>query len=147
MHLLNMKNNFRKFFIAVILFLASCSKGYSPKSVAANFFNAFSQKKFDDAKKYCTPETVKLVEVAESLSKMSSVKTGFTGKQYEVLSQEIHGENAKVKFKEKGTDEIQEITLINTGTEWLVSVSKEDVMSKQNADKDFNSQADTLITN
>jgi hypothetical protein len=141
-----MKNTYLNFFVIIMFSLASCSRGYSPKSVAANFLNAFSQKKFEEAKKYCTPETVKLVEVAESLSKMSSVKTDFTGKQYEVLSQEIHGESAKVKFKEKGSEEIQEITLKNTGTEWLVSVSKEDVMSKQNMDRDVDSQADTLKT-
>ena len=127
-------------YVAVLMFLLliACSNSYSPKTVAQNFLNAFKQKKFDEAKKYCTPETVKLVEVAESLSKLSSAKTDFTGKDYEVLSQEIRGETAIVKFKEKGNNEIQTMSLKYSRNQWLVSISKEDVMSKQSVENDSN---------
>ncbi|HKR06295.1 MAG TPA: hypothetical protein VJY62_16790 [Bacteroidia bacterium] len=129
------------FHYAVFVFLfTSCQNSYSPRSVAEKFLNAFKEKKFDEAKKYCTPETVKLVEIAESLAKLSSARTDFTGKDYEVLSQEIKGETAVVKFKEKGTEEIQTMMLKYSGNQWLVSITKEDVMSKQSAEKDFNEQ-------
>ena len=142
-----MKHIYVKFFAATIVLLVSCNGSYSPKLAAENFLTAFSQKKFDEAKKYCTPETVKLVEIAESLTKMSSAKTDFTGKEYEVLSQDIRGENAIVNFKEKGSDKIQKINLKYTGNQWLVSISKEDVMSKQNTEKDFNNGVDSTKTN
>lgn len=123
-----------------IFLLVSCQNSYSPKAVAAKFLNAFKEKKFDEAKQYCTPETVKLVEIAESLAKLSSAKTDFTGKDYEVMSQEVKGETATVKFKEKGTEEIQTMILRYSGNQWLVSITKEDVMSKQSAEKDYNNQ-------
>ncbi|MEP7168320.1 MAG: lumazine-binding protein [Bacteroidota bacterium] len=135
-----MKNEKIKFIALLFFLLSSCHNNYSPKAVAENFLEAFNQKKFDEAKKYCTPETVKLVEIAESLAKLSSAKTDFTGKDYTVLSQEIRGETAFVKFKEKGNDEMQLLTLKYSGNQWLVSITKEDVMSKQNSDKDLNDQ-------
>ena len=133
------------FFIWVALFI-SCSSN-APKSVAEKFLTAFSQKKFDEAKKYCTPETVKLVEIAESLAKVSSAKTDFTGKEYEVLSQDVKGATATVKFKEKGSEEVQAITLKYSGNQWLVSIAKEDIMSKQNAEINSDSAGDTTKTN
>jgi hypothetical protein len=126
-----------KYVAVLLVVLIACNNSYSPKAVAQNFLNAFKEKKFDEAKKYCTPETVKLVEVAESLTKLSSAKTDFTGKDYEVLSQEIKGETAIVKFKEKGTEEIQTMSLRYSGNQWLVSINKEDVMSKQSVEKDI----------
>lgn len=124
-------------FILFIFLFESCSNSYSPKSVAEKFLDAFKEKNFTEAKKYCTPETVKLVEIAESLSKLSSAKTDFTGKNYEILSQQIKGETAIVKFKEKGTEEIQTMSLKYSGNEWLVSITKEDVMMKENVEKDL----------
>ena len=119
-----------------IFHFGSCTNNYSPKAVAQKFLDAFKQKNFSEAKKYCTPETVKLVEIAESLSKLSSAKTDFTGKDYEILSQQIKGETAVVKFKEKGSEEIQAMSLKYSGNQWLVSITKEDVMMKENAEKD-----------
>lgn len=128
------------------MLIAGCQNSYSPKASAEKFLDAFNEKKFGEAKKYCTPETVKLVEMAESLTKLSSAKTDFTGKKYEVLSQEVRGDNAKVKFKEKGSEEVQTITLKYTGNQWLVSISKEEVMSKQNIGEDFDRENDSLRT-
>jgi hypothetical protein len=126
-----------KYAAVLLVVLIACNNSYSPKAVAQNFLNAFKEKKFDEAKKYCTPETVKLVEVAESLTKLSSAKTDFTGNDYEVLSQEVKGETAIVRFKEKGSDDIQTMSLRYSGNQWLVSINKEDVMSKQSVEKDI----------
>lgn len=124
--------------LLTIFNLSACMSGKSPSAVASAFLNAFEQKKYDEAKKYCTPETVKLVEVAESLSKMSDAKVDFYGKKYVVLSQEIKGEKAYVKFEEAGEKEteIQTLVMDKSGGAWLVSISKQDIMSK-NTDRDY----------
>ncbi len=132
-----MKKKFSQFISILILLFCSCQSSNSPKAVAAVFLNSFSEKKFSEAKKYCTPEAVKLVEIAESLSKTSSTKEEFTGKRYEVLSQETRGQNAIVKYREAGSKDIEEMKLTYTDNQWLVSISKEDVMAKQNPEKDY----------
>ena len=130
-----MKSQFIKQIIFIILFF-SCSPIDSPEKVAVNFLNAFSKKNFSEAKQYCTPETIKLVEVAESLSKLSTAKNDFMNKNYEVLSQEITGEKAIVKFREKGSNEIQMMNLEKINGQWLVAISKEDVMAKEGSYKE-----------
>jgi hypothetical protein len=121
-----------KFIIPLVLFF-SCMQKNSPEKVANDFLNAFSKKNFSEAKSYCTPETVKLVEIAESLSKLSTAKNDFINKEYEILSQDIHGEKGEVKFKEKGSDEIQKMKLERINGQWLVAVTKEDVMAKESS--------------
>lgn len=130
-------NHFGILILLAVFSLTACMTGKSPSAVASAFLNAFEQKKYDEAKKYCTPETVKLVEVAESLSKISDAKVDFYDKKYVVLSQEIKGEKAYVKFEEAGKRgrEIQMLVLDKNSGAWLVSISKQDIMSK-NADCD-----------
>jgi hypothetical protein len=130
-----MKTTIHLFIIACAFSFTGCLRGHSPQAVAASFLSAFKQKKYDEAKKYCTPQTVKLVEVAESLDKNSTAKVEYMNKQYEVLSQEIKGDTAYVKFKEKGSDEIDTMILKKTKGEWMVAISKEDIMSKHSTEE------------
>lgn len=129
------KKNIKVLLAVFFTALLSCHGGYSPSAVAESFLKAFEQKKYSEAKKYCSPETVKLVEIAESLSKMSNANLEYAGKKYEVLSQEITGDKAIVKFRETGTTEVEKMGLKKVNGQWLVSISKEDIMAKQNTDK------------
>jgi len=69
-----MKNICNKILFACLLFFIACTGSHSPKAVAEKFLKTFEEKKFAEAKRYCTPETVKLIEIAESLSKMPEAK-------------------------------------------------------------------------
>lgn len=99
---------------SVFLFTA-CSSG-SPTSVAKNFTEAIAKGKYDEAKKYCTEPTGKLLDMAAALGGGAEIKPDF---KFESIREEIDGETAKV-FVKKGEDAID---LVKIDGAWKVNMS------------------------
>lgn len=116
----------------VTLFLTACGMGNSPKKSADKFLNSFNERNFAEARKYATPETIKLVDLMENLTKMAESTDSTEKKSVTVIDEKIDGETAVVTFKESGDEEVQEVRLKKIDGKWLVHVTKEDIAAKDN---------------
>ena len=110
--------------------LISCGFGNSPKKSAEKFLNAFNRHDFTEARKYATPETNKLIDLMENLTKMSQTKDSTVGKKIDILEQRTEGDVAYVTFKEEGADNSEELKLKKVDGKWLAHVTKEDIAAK-----------------
>lgn len=113
---------------AFLLVVVSCSTGDSPESVAEKFLKEVHKMQFDEAKKYSTQETAKMLEMMSSLMLMSPGKE-IPEKKFTILEEDIKGDVATVKYQQEGK-EAEFIKLVKRDGKWLVSVSKEDITSK-----------------
>jgi hypothetical protein len=116
--------------LGVVLIFASCTGGNTPKNVAEKFLTAFNERKFDEARKYSTPETGKLVDLMENLTKMAPASDSIKPGKIVILDERREGEEAWVTFKEAESDQVEEIKLKKVDGEWLVHVTKEDLAAK-----------------
>ncbi len=120
-----------QFLIAPILIglLISCM-GDSPKTAAEKFLNSFNKRDFAEARKYATPETNKLIDLMENLTKMSQTQDSAVNKKIEILGQRVEGEIAYVTFKEDGSESTEELKLKKIDGKWMAHVTKEDIAAK-----------------
>ncbi len=125
-------------FMISIMIVAGCKSANSPGKVAERFLNAFNERKYDEARKYASPDTDKLVDLMENLSKMSTSVDSIQHKRVEVTEEKIEGDTAFVTFREVGSEETDQIKLIKSEGKWLVHITKTDLSSKQNSVFDTN---------
>lgn len=117
--------------ISFLLCIFSCSQPNSPRAIAEKFLYAFQQRDFNEAKKYSTKETVKLLQVLERISNEDSSETNAKNKII-ITSEEISGEKAIVYFVEESSDAEQKLILKKVKVEgekekqWRVLLTKED---------------------
>jgi hypothetical protein len=116
--------------ILLLLVISSCSNDNGPKQTAFKFLTAFNERNFTEARTYSTPETGKLVDLMENISKMAQDKDSATAKKVEILDEKINGETALVTFREEGSEATQEVKLKKINGKWLVHVTKEDIAAK-----------------
>lgn len=115
--------------LLVLTGLFSCNVGNSPKKTAKNFLDAFNEKKFDEARKYSTPETIKLIDLMENLTKMTESTDSIVAGKIEITSERIEGDSAFVSFREEGgTEEV--LKLMKVDGDWLVHITKQDISAK-----------------
>lgn len=126
-----MKKNALLFAAMITLLFSACSSD-SPKKSADKFLNAFNERNFAEARKHATPETIKLVDLMENLTKMAESTDSTAKKKVTVIDEKIDGETAVVTFSEEGDDTVQEVKLKKVDGKWLVHVTKEDVAAKDN---------------
>lgn len=120
----------------------ACNSNNDPSKAAERFLNAFNERKYDEARKYATPETIKLVDLMENLSKMSEAADSVTHPKIEVTNQKVEGDTAYVTFREEGSEETEEIKVVKTDGKWLVHITKTDLSAKDNSVFDTGSQDD-----
>jgi len=140
-----MKVNLIKLTLYFLVFAAistGCSSN-SPKKAAAAFLNAFNEKNYEEARKYATVETIKLVDLMENLSKMSTSIDSVKHSKIEVLDETITGDSANVTFREAGSEETEEVMLKKIDGKWLVHITKSDISAKDNSI--FNNQEEGLM--
>jgi len=140
-----MKNNIFKVapcFLLLVLILAGCG-GNTPSKSASKFLNAFNEKDYEEARKYASPETAKLVDLMESLSKMSTSIDTLQHNKIEVVSEKIDGETATVTFREEGSDETEDIKLKKIDGKWMVHITKTEISAKENSV--FNTEEEGLM--
>ena len=129
--------------LVVLILTSACNMGNSPSKSASKFLNAFNEKDYAEARKYATPETIKLVDLMESLSKMSTSIDSVQHNKIEVISEKIEDDEATVTFKEAGSNETEELKLKKVDGKWLVHITKTDISSKDNSI--FNTEEEGLM--
>ena len=101
--------------LSISALLFSCSSG--PSDAAKNFTENFAKGKVDEAKKYATESTGKMLDFASQLGKIK-VKPNF---KFEVLKDSIVENKAWVTLADsKGNKET--IELVKIDGDWLVHV-------------------------
>lgn len=124
------KSFFSLLALAFITLVAACGGSESPKSVAEKFLQATSELKFEDAKKYCTPETGKFLDMMSSLTSMMPDSAKNKKSKFEMVSEDIKEDVATVVYTENGKPDQQSIKLKKVEGKWLVSMGKEDMKNK-----------------
>jgi hypothetical protein len=114
--------------ICLTIFLASCNWN-SPKRTAEKFLIASDKMNYDEAKKFSTDETDKLLDMMAGLSKMAPEHKG-EKHTFTIIDEKIEGDAASVTYKESGKEEEQLIHLKKVNGDWLVDISKADLSSK-----------------
>jgi hypothetical protein len=114
----------------IVLTFISCAGGSNPESSAEKFLNAFNDRNFDEARKYSTEETGKLIDLMENLTRMAPSDEKPPAGKIEIISHVTEGETATVLFRENDTREEQELKLKKVDGKWLVHVTKEDIATK-----------------
>lgn len=114
----------------VSVFFVSCFSAGNPEKTAEKFLTAINERKFDEAKSYGTPETVKLVDMLEQLTKVMDNPDAEPPVKYEIIRHTEAGDSAIVYFRESGSDIEQELKMKKMDGEWMVHVTKEDMAIK-----------------
>lgn len=128
-----MKN---KHYVLLLLCMSSflfCNKEKSPTSAAEKFLHEVNKMNYNEAKKYCTEETAKMLDMMANLSKSTpdSIKNK---KRPDIIitHTEIYGDTlAIVKYKQENSEEESFLNLRKTDNKWKVSITKNDITSKQ----------------
>jgi hypothetical protein len=112
--------------------IVSCGGKSDPKSVAKSFLEASIKMDYKTAKKFATPETVKMLEMLESFPNMANDSLKNLAKNCKVI---IKGE-PKIEI-DKCTvvattivgdqTKVYNITLERKENKWLVNMSKDDI--------------------
>lgn len=114
----------------------SCKQDEGPRPVAEKFLTAMQGHQYEEAGKYGTEETLKLLKQFEKIEKLNGedAPSESAGK-ITILSEDIKGKTAVVYFKEEGNDLEQHITLqkveVDGKNEWRVALKKEEIRLMQ----------------
>lgn len=120
-------------FMFAIITIGACNIGNTPSKSASVFLNAFNEKNYEEARNYATPETIKLIDLMENLSKMSTSIDSVKHSKIEVVDEKIDGETAVVTFREEGSSESETVNLKKLDGKWLVHITKTDMSAKDNS--------------
>lgn len=101
--------------LVAVLGLTACSSG--PTDVAKNFSENLAQGKVDEAKKYATESTGKLLDMASGFGGIK-VKPNF---KFDAIKDSIVGDKAWVFFKDENGEQ-QTVELVKVDGKWLVDV-------------------------
>ena len=122
------------FLFFILIVISSCSQNQSPRPVAEKFIAAFQKHDYEEAAKYGTKETAKLLQQLSRIEELDKIEPTISTTKIEILSEEIAGNKATIFFKEEGSDTEEKIKLekvaIEPGSkqkEWRVALSKTDV--------------------
>lgn len=125
-----MKKNLLKFgTLLIVSLMIACSGGEGPKAVAEKFLKESGAQNFDAAKKYCTEDTKKLLDMMAGFAKMGDKKDKKEPK-FTMGEEKIDGDKATVTYKEDGKDGDQSVKLVKKDGNWLVDISKDDMSKK-----------------
>ena len=116
--------------ICLVVVFASCGSSESPSDVTSKFMNALNERNYEEARKYSTKETTKLIELIESLSKLSDEKPPVQTGSVVIVDERIEGDIAYVTFLEPDSKEASEVKLKNEDGKWLVNITKEEISAK-----------------
>lgn len=121
----NLKNLVsRSLLILGVLFMAvSCSNSNSPEAVAEQFLNHMADANFAEAKKLCDTETASIIGMLESMG--GDVDAAGSDEKIEIVSSEIDGDTAVVKYTSSLEEGEKSLDLKKIEGEWKVSFDKE----------------------
>ncbi|MBP7166061.1 MAG: DUF4878 domain-containing protein [Bacteroidia bacterium] len=119
-----------------VFLMISCKQDEGPRPVAEKFLTAMQAHQYEEAGKYGTDETLKLLKQFEKIEKLNGIDSSLesTGK-ITILSEDIKGKTAIVYFKEDGNEIEQHITLQKVDVDghpvWRVALKKEEIRLMQ----------------
>jgi hypothetical protein len=124
----------KKYFsmISFIILFNSCAKD-NPRDVAQKFLSASARMEYDEAKRYATPATSKLLEMLSAASDMTpdSVKRRMES-SFEIVKEYRRNDTlAIVLYHMKNSDTDQTLNVVKREGKWLVNVSKEEFNSRE----------------
>lgn len=121
-------------FISLMYFTVGCKKN-SPSYVALQFIEALNNNDFTKAKKYCTEDTKKLMEIMEGMMKMvpkEQLQKTKIKQEITILREEIAGDRALIVYKSSKSDKEEQLKMKKIDGKWLVSMDKGDLGGKKN---------------
>lgn len=107
--------------------LWACSGDPQKKSASATaeaFLSALYDGDFEQAKKYCTPESQKTIGLLEGLAEMGGGMTEEDKKDFEIVREEESGNYATVYFTEDDQPDEETLKLKKTSGKWEVMFTK-----------------------
>ncbi|WP_029906630.1 DUF4878 domain-containing protein [Prevotella sp. 10(H)] len=104
------------FTLFAVALMCSCSSG--PQKAAQSFSENLSKGKVEEAKKYATEATGKLLDFASSMG-TSKVDPDF---KFEFVKDSVVDNRAWVTFKDKNTDREQTLHLVKIDGDWKVNI-------------------------
>ena len=110
-----------------VLVLTACNKQNTPKAVADNFLKAWTSSDFEEAKKYGTEDSKKLLDMMNSFKSMVTDSSFNKEKEYKITKEKTEGDNATVYYKVAGNNVEEHLQLVKVNGEWKVNVSKESI--------------------
>jgi hypothetical protein len=132
----------------ILSFMIACSGGNSPKGVARNFLKAYSKMDYEEAKKYGTEDTRKLLDMLNAFSRLAPDSTMIIETKTEIISENIHNDStATVTYKEEGTEEMKMLNLIKTDGKWKISMDKGNLNGDESIDSGATSTDTTQSQN
>jgi len=140
--------------IILSVFFSACLYN-NPSVVAKKFLNAIHASNYDEARKYATNETGKLIDLLESLDQVSNEgMSDLRNSHVEIIEKSVEGDIAWVKFKSEINGEVEALELRRIDGKWLAHVTKENISEKDllNDDtspenNDFYENTDTMLVN
>ncbi|NDV78064.1 DUF4878 domain-containing protein [Dysgonomonas sp. 511] len=104
-------------FIAITaLLMCACSSG--PENAARNFSENLAKGKVDEAKKYATESTGKLLDFAASMGKMD-INPDF---KFQLVKDSVADNRAWVTFMDKSTEKEETFELVKIDGDWKVNM-------------------------
>ncbi|MBL7923290.1 MAG: DUF4878 domain-containing protein [Bacteroidia bacterium] len=127
-----MKYCWHLFLYVILIAVVSCRKDAGPRPVAEQFLKALQQRDYQEAGKYGTRETVKLLLQFEKIEKLNGLSNeGSAPATITIVSEDIKGKTAVVYFREEGLDYEQKLTLQKVEHdgrwEWKVAMKKDEL--------------------
>ena len=116
------------FLIWLVAFLAGCSRE-NPKTVANNFLAAAAEMNYQEAKKYATPGTGKLLDMLAGAEAYTpdSIKKRMMYNFTIVKEYSRTDTSTIVLYHIKNSDTDQILNLVKRNGKWLVNISKEEL--------------------
>ncbi len=103
--------------MAISALMLSCSSSSKPEKVARHFTESLAVGKIDEAKKYATEPTKRMLDLMSSLGGSSlPIEPDF---EFEAIKDSIVGKKAWITFKNQ-EGEIEILELVKIDGEWLV---------------------------
>lgn len=119
-------------FVSLSLLFASCKNENTPEAVTEKFVTLIQQGKVTEAKELCDGKTKSILNMVEGMIEEGLQKAKSEGKKFEgitILSSEIDGDKAVVKYRNNGKDADSEkessLDLKKIDDVWKVSINKE----------------------
>lgn len=105
------------FLLATIALMCSCSSG--PQKAAQNFSENLAKGKVDEAKKYSTESTGKMLDFASSMGGGSKINPDF---KFTFVKDSIVDNRAWVTFKGAADEREQTLELVKIDGDWKVNI-------------------------
>ena len=115
---------FKILFLLPVIIFFSCTNSNKPELIAERFVNLVLEKKYDEAKKLGTENTIKMIDMLENISKLnkdSEVDNDSRPENFQVLIK--NDSIAVVSYFQKGAE--NKLDMVYRSGKWYIDMKKE----------------------